>query len=98
MTDTVVAHNCKGAIDIPRGSREAEDAFWIAVLSKAPSVVLENLEDVQTALHIGALLFAFSDNTPPSPRMVGFLAAVLTYRLPQLRGDADPFGSEYMPH
>nr|POF07535.1 hypothetical protein CFP56_77619 [Quercus suber] len=97
VTDTIVARNCRGEVDIPHGSKKAEESFWNAVLDKAPRVVLDNLEDVQTALHIGSLLFAFAEKHMTNTRSVGFLAAVLTYRLPQLRGDADPFAPEYMP-
>lgn len=83
--DTIVAQNSPGEIEIPEGSREAEQALWDAVISKAPPVVLDNLEIVQDALHIGALIFAFQEKHLEGPNPgVGFLAGVLTYRLPQL--------------
>jgi hypothetical protein len=86
-----------GEIEIREGSRAAEDALWTAVLGNAPRAVLERLEDVQNALHIGALIFAITekqlDGDDPS---TGFLAGILTYRLPQLRGDAEPFAPECM--
>lgn len=98
ITDTIVAENSLGCIEIPDGSKEAEEAFWDTVLDGAPKAVLENLEDVQNALHIGALMFAITEDhlTGPNPS-TDFLAGVLTYRLPRLRGNSDPFAKEHMP-
>jgi hypothetical protein len=98
ITDTIVAENSLGCVDIPDGSKETEKAFWDAVLKEALKVVLENLEDVQNALHIGALMFAIVEHdwSGPDPE-TNFLAGVLTYRMPQLRGDSDPFAEEHMP-
>ena len=98
ITDTIVAENSLGCIEIPDGSKEAEEAFWDAVLAEAPKVVLDNLEDVQNALHTGALMFAIVEHdwSDPDPS-TNFLAGVLTYRMPQLRGNGDPFAKEHMP-
>ena len=100
VTDTIVAECFQRQLRIPEGSEEAEKALWDAVLEKAPRAVLERLEDVQMALTIGALIFAFVevdgrilrlDETPKS-----FLTGILSYRLPQLRGDEGPFAAEYV--
>lgn len=97
ITDTIVANNSQGELVIPRGSREAETAFWDAVLSIAPAIVLENLEDVQNALHVGALVFAIKEKHLEGPNpSIDFLGGVLTYRLPQLRGDGESFAKEYI--
>lgn len=97
ITDTIVAQNYQGQIEIPEGSKQAEEAFWNAVLSDAPKAVLENLEVVQNALHIGALVFAIKEKHLEGPApSTDFLAGILTYRIPQLRGNADPFAPEYM--
>lgn len=97
VLDTIVANNSQGEIEIPPSSKEAEAAFWDSVLSDAPAIVLGNLEDVQTALHAGSLIFAFTEKhlEDPGPHSA-FLAALLTYRLPQLRGDAGPFEPEHV--
>jgi hypothetical protein len=97
ITDTIVARNSQGQIELPEGSKQAEQAFWNAVLIDAPEAVLQNLEAVQDALHIGALIFAIKEKhlEGPAPSS-SFLAGILTYRLPPLRGNADPFAAEYM--
>jgi hypothetical protein len=95
ITDTIVAENSLGCIEIPDGSETAETAFWDAVLDKAPKAVLENLEDVQNALHTGALMFAITEGHLTGS--IKFLAGVLTYGMPQLRGDNNPFAKEHMP-
>lgn len=91
VTDTIVAECFQRQLRIPEGSADAEKVFWDAVLERAPRAVLDRLEDVQMALTIGALIFAFVevdgrilrlDETPKS-----FLMGVLSYRLPQLRGE-----------
>lgn len=97
VTDTIVAENCQGKIEIPPGSAGAEKAFWNAVLADAPKVVTENLDDVQTALHIGALIFAFLEkHLDPNEAPSDFLMGILSYRLPQLRGDEGPFATKYL--
>lgn len=97
VTDTIVAENCQGKIEIPPGSVDADKAFWTAVLAHAPKVVTENLQDVQTALHIGALIFAFLEkHLDPNEAPSNFLMGILSHRLPMLRGSEAPFAPEYL--
>jgi hypothetical protein len=97
ITDTIVAQNSEGQIEIPEGSKQAEEAFWNAVLIDAPEAILQNMEAVQNALHIGALIFAIKEKHLEGPApLTSFLAGILTYRIPQLRGNADPFAADYM--
>jgi hypothetical protein len=95
IADTIVAENCRGCIEIPSSSMVAEKAFWNAILNDDPEAVLENLEDVQDALHTGALMFAIAEGHVNG--CTDFLAGILTYRMPQIRGDSDPFAEQHMP-